>query len=390
MRIIRRFFLNIYRPVADGNSVFHSRCHTGKKKTKHFNIAVVTPEHLSVWFIKLEVTVCDITKQIATEVGTALSISIVTQTRTFALWMSKRLVQARGATAVWGRLKNDCDIRMPRLMPAPPTHTPFSKTALRMLSQISPTPPAGRQARHAWRAASGWLASLGTGRSAQPAPERGGAAHAQAAAAHTPHRPAHTPRTQTPHTPRIPRTDPAHTHPAHTHPARLRHSPASQPQPRSLRCTGTACGLSAAQGDTGKGWHRPTASASERSRRWPHQESPDWDGQPVWHSERAECRAGARATLWGMPACQSGKVGCLFLRGECSLPFFESQSVKETCQSDHPRVSLAVHSQLQRLCWNPSPFTQSPSNPKSPVHSPHAQSEQDSSPALPQASHSRV
>lgn len=47
--------------------------------------AVGTPEHLSVWFIKLEVTVCDIAKQIATEVGTALSISIVVQTRTFAL-----------------------------------------------------------------------------------------------------------------------------------------------------------------------------------------------------------------------------------------------------------------------------------------------------------------
>lgn len=84
MKIIRMFFLNSYRPAADGDRVFHSRCHTGKE-TKHLNIAVVTPEHLSVWFIKLEVTVCDITKQIATEVGTALSISIVIQTRTFAL-----------------------------------------------------------------------------------------------------------------------------------------------------------------------------------------------------------------------------------------------------------------------------------------------------------------
>lgn len=72
----------------------------GKKKNKHFNIAVVTPEHLSVWFIKLEVTVCDITKQIAAEVGTALPISTAIQTGTFALGMSKWLLQAGGAAAV--------------------------------------------------------------------------------------------------------------------------------------------------------------------------------------------------------------------------------------------------------------------------------------------------
>lgn len=58
---------------------------TPGEKTKTRYAAVGTPEHLSVWFIKLEVTVCDIAKQIATEVGTALSISIVVQTRTFAL-----------------------------------------------------------------------------------------------------------------------------------------------------------------------------------------------------------------------------------------------------------------------------------------------------------------
>lgn len=42
--------------------------------------------------------------------------------------MSKWLVQARGVTAVWGRLKNDCDVRMRLLMPAPPTHAhPFRR-----------------------------------------------------------------------------------------------------------------------------------------------------------------------------------------------------------------------------------------------------------------------
>lgn len=65
--------------------VFWIHIATLGKKTKHFYTAVVTLEHLSVWFIKLEVTVCGITKQIAAEVGRALSISIVIQTRPFAL-----------------------------------------------------------------------------------------------------------------------------------------------------------------------------------------------------------------------------------------------------------------------------------------------------------------
>jgi len=81
MRVTRTFFLNFYRLAAD--CVLDSHCHNGGKNNKHFYTAVVTPEHLSVWFIKLEVTVCAITKQIATEVGTALSISFVIQTRTF-------------------------------------------------------------------------------------------------------------------------------------------------------------------------------------------------------------------------------------------------------------------------------------------------------------------
>lgn len=76
-------FLSLSRVAAEGDCVLDSLCHTAKKP-KHF-YTVLTPEHLSVWFIKLEVTVCDITKQIATEVGTALSISILIQTRTFAL-----------------------------------------------------------------------------------------------------------------------------------------------------------------------------------------------------------------------------------------------------------------------------------------------------------------
>ena len=44
------------------------------------------------------------------------------------MWMSKWLVQARRATAVWGSLKNNCNVRMRPLMPAPPTHThPFPR-----------------------------------------------------------------------------------------------------------------------------------------------------------------------------------------------------------------------------------------------------------------------
>lgn len=141
MRIIRMFFLNIYRPAADRDGVFHSRCHTGKKKNKHFNIAVVTPEHLSVWFIKLEVTVCDITKQIAAEVGTALPISTAIQTGTFALGMSKWLLQAGGAAAVWGRLRNHETLGCRGSCQLPPlTHPSFSKQAV--LSQSSQVLPA--------------------------------------------------------------------------------------------------------------------------------------------------------------------------------------------------------------------------------------------------------
>lgn len=42
--------------------------------------------------------------------------------------MSKWLVQARRATAVWGRLKSYCSVRMGSLVPAPPTHAhPFPR-----------------------------------------------------------------------------------------------------------------------------------------------------------------------------------------------------------------------------------------------------------------------
>lgn len=72
--------------AADRDRALDSQCHSKTKQHKtQRQTAAASPEHLSVWFIKLEVTGCNITKQIAPEVGTTVSISAVTQTRTLAL-----------------------------------------------------------------------------------------------------------------------------------------------------------------------------------------------------------------------------------------------------------------------------------------------------------------
>jgi len=74
------------RWAADSDRALDSQCHSKTKQHKtQRQTAAASPEHLSVWFIKLEVTGCNITKQIAPEVGTAVSISVITQTRTLAL-----------------------------------------------------------------------------------------------------------------------------------------------------------------------------------------------------------------------------------------------------------------------------------------------------------------
>lgn len=130
------------RWAADSDRALDSQCHSKTKQHKtQRQTAAASPEHLSVWFIKLEVTGCNITKQIAPEVGTAVSISVITQTRTLALWVSG---WGRGKWLLPGQAIEEHTAGRPPLMPAPPTHVPFSRTALTMLCEISQILSVGR------------------------------------------------------------------------------------------------------------------------------------------------------------------------------------------------------------------------------------------------------
>lgn len=259
--------------------------------------------------------------------------------------MSKWLVQARGATAAWGRLKSYCNVRMGSLLPAPPTHAhPFPRLHCVCCLQSAKHYQSGDG--NAGLAHRERLAPFPLRRGSNPQhqiPSGGrwswrGFTHSHCSGAET------RPRDRLPHTSRVPPSASPTQRPSTllvlTSTALVPGHPTGWLLPHSDKEKGHDISPVPVRAGVPTGpcrkistWGLPGARAASGKHR------PRW---PAVCGTRRTLRRRAAATssptlLWGLPCGTArpaggfgysvrGKAGCLLLRGKHSLPSPSSQS----------------------------------------------------------------